>query len=93
MTTSKTVLVTRVNCGVGYEVCRQFGREGYQFILTARNPDDGMRAVEELRSETSPITFKQLDISDARFIRHLFNWTLAICLPRLPREWALRKLN
>ena len=44
----KVVLVTGANRGIGFEFCKQFGKKGYDIILTARDPDKGASAIRLL---------------------------------------------
>ncbi|OJJ20151.1 hypothetical protein BKI52_16905 [marine bacterium AO1-C] len=46
--TSKKILVTGGNRGIGFEICRQLAEMGHQVILTARTQDKARQAQEEL---------------------------------------------
>lgn len=50
--------------GMGFEVARQLASRGYQVILTARNPHDLNKRVEELRNEGYSVTGIQLDLTN-----------------------------
>lgn len=58
-----TVLVTGANRGIGFEVCRQLGREGMRVLLTAREPAAGEEATARLRSEGLDVFFERLDVA------------------------------
>jgi len=46
--TSKKILVTGGNRGIGFEICRQLAKMGHQVILTARTQDKAHQAQEKL---------------------------------------------
>lgn len=65
MTVDKRVaLVTGANRGLGLEACRHLGRQGYQVILTARDPEAGAAAASALRDEEMDVGFRPLDVTD-----------------------------
>ena len=63
-----TVLVTGGNRGLGFEVCRQLGREGMRVLLTGRNPGAGEEAVASLRAEGLEVAFELLDVASPESI-------------------------
>lgn len=65
----KTVLVTGANRGIGFEVCRQLGKLGYQVFLSARNASKGNEAIVKLRDENIKVDFIQMDVSDEESIK------------------------
>jgi len=69
----KLALVTGANRGIGKEVCRQLAKEGYEVILTARDPEKGKTAARDLQQEQKDITihFHQLDVTDPASIAAL----------------------
>ena len=70
MTTSKTVLVTGANKGIGYEVCRQLARGGARVFLGARDAGRGEAAVERLKAENPAVNveFLPLDVASTASI-------------------------
>ncbi len=68
----KTALVTGASRGIGFEIARELAARGFAVILTARNPDDGRRMVEQLRKVNPGVAFVRLDVSDIRSIRQAF---------------------
>jgi NAD(P)-dependent dehydrogenase (short-subunit alcohol dehydrogenase family) len=61
---AKVALITGGNRGIGFETCRQLGRQGIQVLLTSRDRDKGETAAEKLRGEGYGISYHQLDVSD-----------------------------
>ena len=66
----KTALVTRVNKGIGFEVCRNLAQAGCRVLLAARNQALGAAAVERLRQEGfSEVVFLELDITNDQTVQ------------------------
>jgi NAD(P)-dependent dehydrogenase (short-subunit alcohol dehydrogenase family) len=63
-----TVLVTGANRGIGFEVCRQLGRQGMRVLLTARDAVSGQQAADALRSEDLDVSFEPLDVASRESI-------------------------
>lgn len=58
--------MTGANKGIGLEICRQLASNGVEVILTARDEQRGIEAVENLRqSGVSNFVFHQLDVKDS----------------------------
>jgi NAD(P)-dependent dehydrogenase (short-subunit alcohol dehydrogenase family) len=60
----RTIVVTGANRGVGYEICRQLARLDYRVILTSRDENKGLAAVEKLIQQGGEILFHQLDVAN-----------------------------
>jgi NAD(P)-dependent dehydrogenase (short-subunit alcohol dehydrogenase family) len=60
-----TALVTGANRGIGLEVCRQLGAQGYRVLLGARDGAEGERAATELRARGLEVEAVHLDVTDA----------------------------
>ena len=56
-------LVTGGNSGIGYEVARQFAKEGMIVYLGSRDPDKGIAAAAEL-SSAGDVRPMHLDLAD-----------------------------
>ncbi len=59
----KIILVTGSNKGIGFEIVRQLSKLGHTVILTARNEQKGLQAVDTLQSENLSVHYIQLDIT------------------------------
>ncbi|KAK8718349.1 hypothetical protein V6N13_045585 [Hibiscus sabdariffa] len=63
--TKRYAVVTGANRGIGFELCRQLAAKGMTVVLTARDENKGLEAVEKLKqyglSET--VVFHQLDVT------------------------------
>ncbi len=67
-TSPKTILITGANKGIGLEACRQLSRLGHHVILSARAPERGEKAVQDLAAEGLKVDFLQLDTADEQSI-------------------------
>jgi len=67
-TSSKTILITGANKGIGLEACRQLARLGHHVILSARSAERGESAVKGLSAEGLNVGFLLLDTSDEQSI-------------------------
>ncbi len=63
--TSKIVLVTGGNRGIGREAVRQLARRGFRVIIGARDEASGQRAADEVRAEGHQASFLLLDVTDS----------------------------
>ncbi|MGE4573301.1 MULTISPECIES: SDR family oxidoreductase [Parachlamydia] len=69
----KVALVTGGNKGLGLETCRQLGAQGFQILLTSRDPAKGKPRVEELRKQGINATYYPLDVASSKSIEELFH--------------------
>ena len=63
MTQTRVALVTGGNRGIGLEVCRQLGRQGYCVLLGARDLSKGKAAADLLSSEGLNVKPLKLDVT------------------------------
>lgn len=63
-TSSKTILVTGANKGIGLEICRQLARMKHRVILSARSVERGELLVAILKKEGLTVEFLQLDAAN-----------------------------
>lgn len=66
-------VVTGANRGLGLEIARQLGREGWQVIMTARKASEGAAALKTLQDEGLPMELRKLDVTDSRAVASLRN--------------------
>jgi NAD(P)-dependent dehydrogenase (short-subunit alcohol dehydrogenase family) len=59
----KIAIVTGANRGLGFEICRQLGRNQFEVLLTSRNVMKGRQACELLQKENLNVHFLELDVS------------------------------
>jgi NAD(P)-dependent dehydrogenase (short-subunit alcohol dehydrogenase family) len=64
-------LVTGGNRGLGFEVCRQLGRLGYEVLLGARDLAKGEEAAKTLRGEGLNVSAIQLDVTSEEDVARL----------------------
>ncbi|MCA0986771.1 SDR family oxidoreductase [Guptibacillus algicola] len=69
----KTALVTGSNRGIGFEIARQLGKQGVTVIMTARDKEKGIKAMEELKEEDLDVHFYELDITSDSSVKHLYS--------------------
>ena len=70
---ARTALVTGANRGIGFEAARQLASAGLDVVLTARDPEAGAAAANELE-----LRFDQLDVASEGSVR--------ACAQRLERD-------
>ncbi|XP_051137211.1 (+)-neomenthol dehydrogenase-like [Andrographis paniculata] len=66
---TKYGVVTGANKGIGFEICKQLASRGISVLLTARNRERGLDAVERLGMDN--ITFHELDVLDSASVHAL----------------------
>jgi NAD(P)-dependent dehydrogenase (short-subunit alcohol dehydrogenase family) len=62
--------VTGANKGLGREISRQLAAKGILVILGARDPGRGQKAVADLRAQSLPVEFIQIDITSQPSVDH-----------------------
>lgn len=67
-------VVTGGNRGIGFEITRQLAAQGLTVVLTSRDTDAGLRAVEALLEAGLEVVFHQLDIVDPSSVLEFANW-------------------
>ncbi|KAI3710872.1 hypothetical protein L2E82_40667 [Cichorium intybus] len=71
-TEKRVAVVTGGNKGIGLEICRQLASNGVTVILTARNENRGIEAIENLKvSCLVDVVFHQLDVKDPTSVARL----------------------
>lgn len=70
----KIALVTGAYKGLGFEWCRQLGKQGYKVILTARDLEKAQEAAELLNEQELVIYPKALEITDEKQIEEIAVW-------------------
>ncbi|CAI8607230.1 unnamed protein product [Vicia faba] len=65
-TTKRYAVVTGANKGIGFAVCKQLASKGVTVVLTARDENRGLEAVDKLKQLYLPdlVIFHQLDVTD-----------------------------
>jgi len=69
----KIAFVTGANKGIGLEVARQLGEQGWKVLVGARDAEKGKAAVAELKAQELNASFVQIDLTDALSIEHAAN--------------------
>jgi len=67
----KAAVVTGANRGMGLETSRQLAGLGYRVIMTSRDRDKGLAAMEGLKSEGLDVDYQQLDVVNPEHIEDL----------------------
>jgi NAD(P)-dependent dehydrogenase (short-subunit alcohol dehydrogenase family) len=70
----KIALVTGAYKGLGFEWCRQLGKNGYKVILTARDLTKAQEATEMLNEQELVIYPKALEVEDEIQIAEIAEW-------------------
>ncbi|MDR0476871.1 MAG: SDR family NAD(P)-dependent oxidoreductase [Desulfobulbaceae bacterium] len=61
---TKRALVTGANKGIGLEIARQLGTNGYEILLGARDENRGWQALENLKKDGVVASFVKIDLND-----------------------------
>ena len=77
-------MVTGGNKGIGLELCRLFAQHGLIVVLTARNVEQGLNALNHLKQqlfqeeskekEEGNLYFHQLDVTDPLSVSRFASW-------------------
>ena len=70
----KIALVTGAYKGLGFEWCRQLGKQGYKVILTARNLEKAQEAAEKLNKQEFVVYPKALEVTEESQIEEIADW-------------------
>jgi len=70
----KIALVTGAYKGLGFEWCRQLGKQGYKVILTARDIKKAQEAAELLNEQELVIYPKELEVTEEKHIEDIAVW-------------------
>lgn len=70
----KIALVTGAYKGLGFEWCKQLGKQGYKVILTARDLEKAQKAAELLNEQELVIYPKALEVTDEKQIEEIAVW-------------------
>jgi len=61
---TKRALVTGANKGIGLEIARELGKNGYEILLGARDESRGANAVNNLKNDGVAASFVKIDLND-----------------------------
>ncbi|RZC72989.1 hypothetical protein C5167_048471 [Papaver somniferum] len=68
----RCAVVTGANKGIGFEICRQLVSNGIFVVLTSRDRNKGLEAVENLKKSGLPnVIFHQLDVMNLTSVSSL----------------------
>jgi len=65
---TRTVLVTGGNRGIGFAACRALAKAGLRVVLTARRQEDAVAAARELQQEKLDVVGEELDLADEKSV-------------------------
>jgi NAD(P)-dependent dehydrogenase (short-subunit alcohol dehydrogenase family) len=60
----KIALVSGANKGLGFEIAKQLAEKGVHVIMTARDPQRGAKAADELKKQGLDVEFLPMDVTD-----------------------------
>jgi len=73
-TDKKIAIVTGANRGIGFETCKQLSQLGFLTILTSRDENKGISAMETLSQEGGELIYHPLDVADLESITLLASY-------------------
>jgi NAD(P)-dependent dehydrogenase (short-subunit alcohol dehydrogenase family) len=69
----RTALVTGANRGIGFEVCRQLGKEGASIFMGVRDSDRSSKSFKQITEEGISASLVQVDVSDVNSIHNFLS--------------------
>jgi len=66
---ARRALVTGANKGIGLEIARELGKNGFEILLGARDEGRGARAVENLKKDGLAASLVIIDLNDSKTLR------------------------
>jgi short-subunit dehydrogenase len=69
---NKTILITGASSGIGYELAKQFAREGCNLVLLARRKDVLEKLAQEIKSDSCSVFYYQCDIRNKKEVQDVF---------------------
>jgi len=63
-TENRIALITGANKGIGFEIANQLGKRGFHVVITARDEERGISALEKLLRSGIDAAFLQMDVAD-----------------------------
>ncbi len=73
MVQQPSALITGSNRGIGFETARQLGKKGFYIFLASRKENEGLKALDKLKSENIDGEFIQLDVASLESIRTAYD--------------------
>jgi NAD(P)-dependent dehydrogenase (short-subunit alcohol dehydrogenase family) len=70
---AKKVFITGANKGIGKQIARQMGKNGWAVLVGARNEERGLAAVRELLEENIEAEYLNIDLQDSKTIAAVVN--------------------
>ncbi|GIW21719.1 MAG: short-chain dehydrogenase [Candidatus Sericytochromatia bacterium] len=71
---SKIILVTGANKGIGLEIVKQLAELKHSVILTSRNENLGIKAVNSLKEKNLNVDYHQLEVTSDESIEKAFDY-------------------
>ncbi|MEZ4688029.1 MAG: SDR family oxidoreductase [Bacteroidia bacterium] len=71
MERQRLALVSGANRGIGLELCRQLAQNDFTVILTSRNTEQGLAAMQGLADSGLRVSYHQLDVSSDTSVQQL----------------------
>ncbi len=64
----KVAIVTGATSGIGYEVAKRLGKDGFTVVLNGLDDERGAECVKELTAEGSDASFRRFDVTDEKAV-------------------------
>jgi NAD(P)-dependent dehydrogenase (short-subunit alcohol dehydrogenase family) len=74
---TRTVIITGGTSGIGKATALYFAKNGYNVVVTSRNPNKEAEVLEDFKKEKTTVTFYELDVTKEEQVKEVINKTVA----------------
>lgn len=74
---TRTVIITGGTSGIGKATALYFAKNGYNVVVTSRNPNKEAEVLDDFKKEKTTVTFYELDVTKEEQVKEVINKTVA----------------